>query len=65
MMCSTPAQPERYNFFVNNLGLMYNARQELSKPSLQLQKQECTIIIAHKAICHYVRVRIYLGAQTA
>lgn len=56
---------ERYNAFVNNLGLMYNVLQELSKPSLQLQNQECTIIMAHKAICHYVRVRICLGAQTA
>lgn len=39
--------------FVNNLGLMHDALQELS---LELQKRDCTIIMAHKAICRQIRV---------
>lgn len=42
--------------FVNNLGLMHDALQELSELSLELQKRDCTIIMAHKAICRQVRV---------
>lgn len=42
--------------FVNNLRLMYDALQELSELSIKLQKRDCTIIIAHKAICQEARV---------
>ncbi|KAK7162494.1 hypothetical protein R3I93_006722 [Phoxinus phoxinus] len=42
--------------FVYNLGLMYDALQELSELSLELQKQQCNIIMAHKAICRQIRV---------
>ncbi|KAL1249596.1 hypothetical protein QQF64_020601 [Cirrhinus molitorella] len=42
--------------FVQNLGLMYDALQELSELSLELQKQDCTIIAAHRAICREARV---------
>ncbi len=42
--------------FVNNLGLMHDALQELSELSLELQKRDCTIIMAHKAICRQIRV---------
>ena len=42
--------------FVSNLGLMYDALQELSELSLDLQKRECNIIMAHKGICRQIRV---------
>ncbi len=42
--------------FINNLGLMHDALQELSELSLELQKRDCTIIMAHKAICRQIRV---------
>uniref|UniRef100_A0A8C9X006 HAT C-terminal dimerisation domain-containing protein n=1 Tax=Sander lucioperca TaxID=283035 RepID=A0A8C9X006_SANLU len=42
--------------FVCNLGFMYDALQELSELSLELQKRECNIIMAHKAICRQIRV---------
>ncbi|KAK0134200.1 E3 SUMO-protein ligase KIAA1586 [Merluccius polli] len=42
--------------FVTNLGLMYDALQELSELSLELQKQECNIMMSHKAISRQIRV---------
>ncbi|XP_037540253.1 E3 SUMO-protein ligase KIAA1586-like [Nematolebias whitei] len=42
--------------FVNNLGMMCDALQELSELSLELQKKDATIISSHKAICRAVRV---------
>ena len=42
--------------FVNNLGIMYDALQELSELSLELQKRDCTIIKGHKSICAQIRV---------
>ncbi len=35
---------------------MFNAFQGLSEMSLELQKQDCTIIATHRAICHKARV---------
>ena len=49
--------------FVNNLGIMYDALQELSELSLELQKRDCTIIMAHKAICRQVRVFEAMSAR--
>ncbi|XP_078509084.1 E3 SUMO-protein ligase KIAA1586-like [Lissotriton helveticus] len=42
--------------FVANLGLMYDALQELSELSLELQKRDSTIIDAHRAICRQIAV---------
>ena len=42
--------------FVTNLGLMYDALQELSELSLELQKRECNIMMSHKAISRQIRV---------
>ncbi|XP_060767543.1 E3 SUMO-protein ligase KIAA1586-like [Neoarius graeffei] len=42
--------------FVNNLGVMYDALQELSELSLELQKRDCNIIMSYKAICRQIRV---------
>ncbi|KAJ1099489.1 hypothetical protein NDU88_004590 [Pleurodeles waltl] len=42
--------------FVANLGLMYDALQELSELSLELQKCDSTIIDAHRAICRQIAV---------
>lgn len=42
--------------FVNNLGIMCDALQELYELSLELQKRESTVISAHRAICREVRV---------
>lgn len=41
--------------FVNNLGMMCDALQELSELSLELQKRDTTIISSHKAICRAVK----------
>jgi hypothetical protein len=42
--------------FVNNLGIMCDALQELSELSVELQKRDITIISAHKTICREIRV---------
>lgn len=42
--------------FVNNLGIMCDALQELSELSLEIQKRESSIISVHKAICRQIRV---------
>ncbi|XP_078504031.1 E3 SUMO-protein ligase KIAA1586-like [Lissotriton helveticus] len=42
--------------FVANLGLMYDALQELSELSLELQKRDSTIIDSHRAICRQIAV---------
>ena len=42
--------------FVNNLGIMCDALQELSELSVELQKLDITIISAHKTICREIRV---------
>lgn len=42
----------------NNLGVMCDALQELSKLSLKLQTRESTIILAHRAICREDRVQV-------
>lgn len=42
--------------FVNNLGIMFDALQELSELSLELQKRDSTIIAAHRTICRQIQV---------
>lgn len=42
--------------FVNNLGIMCDALQELSELSVELQKRDVTIISAHKTISREIRV---------
>ena len=42
--------------FVNNLGIMCDALQELSELSVKLQNRDITIISAHKTICREIRV---------
>lgn len=42
--------------FINNLGLMFDALQELLELSVELQKRECTIIDAHKSIVRQMRL---------
>ncbi|MGH0132821.1 UNVERIFIED_CONTAM: hypothetical protein FKN15_050685 [Acipenser sinensis] len=49
--------------FVNNLGLVCDALQELSELSLELQKRDCTIITAHRAVFREARVFSAMSEQ--
>ena len=50
--------------FVNNLGLMWDALQELSELSVELQKRDINIISAHRAIYREVKVLVAVAEQT-
>lgn len=49
--------------FVNNLGLMWDALQELSELLLELQKRDINIISAHRAIYREVKVLEAMAEQ--